>query len=115
MPPSAVPSLEGMRPEDVDLRELAESLSRRFAESPPQGYLRGKALMRDALAHDRGLSDLEAEELVDTLEMNGYLRFLGDPSQRSMADAPWKFRLDPSVEVQSPESRQVVKIAGEER
>jgi hypothetical protein len=33
---------------------------------------------------------LEAEELIDTLELNGFLRFLGDPTERSVADAQWE-------------------------
>ena len=41
------------------------------------------------LGHEYGLSDLEAEELVDTLELHGYLRFLGDPSERSRAESRW--------------------------
>ena len=36
--------------------------------------------------HELGRSELEAEELVDTLEMHGYLRFVGDPSSRSQAE-----------------------------
>jgi len=112
-----------MRPEDFDLREVAELLKQRLAESPPRGYLRGKALMRDTLAHDRGLSYLEAEELLDTLELNGFLRFLGDPSERAVADAPWEILphedrgpdQEPSVEVEPSEPRQVVKIADEQR
>lgn len=115
-----------MRPEDIDLHELAESLKARFAEGPaPVGYLRGKALMRDLLARHHGYSDLEAEELVDTMELNGFLHFLGNPAERSVADAPWDIEPHPtgtgaheperSVEIQAPEPRQVVEITDEER
>lgn len=111
-----------MRPEDIDLRELAGTLKQRLSEGPPLGYLRGKALMRDVLAQERGLSSLEAEELVDTLELNGFLHFLGDPTERSVADAPWDIEpragggpeQERSVEVQAPKSGQVVEIADEE-
>jgi hypothetical protein len=109
-----------MRPEDIDLHELAGFLKQRLSEGPPLGYLRGKALMRDVLAQERGLSALEAEQLVDTLELNGFLHFLGDPTERSVADAPWEIEpheganRERSVEVQSPESGQVVEIADEE-
>lgn len=98
-------------------------LKQRLSEGPALGYLRGKALMRDLLAQERGLSELEAEELVDTLELNGFLHFLGDPSERSVADAPWDIEPhdssgrpehEPSVEVQSPEPGQVVEITDEE-
>lgn len=114
-----------MHLEDIDLRELAESLKKQLSEGPAMGYLRGKALMRDLLARDRGLSALEAEELVDTLELNGFLHFLGDPSERSVADAPWEIQphegdgggpeREPSVEVQAPKPRQVVEISDKER
>src|SRR5262245_24369475 len=112
-----------MRPEDIDLNELAGVLKQRLSEGPPLGYLRGKALMRDVLAEERGLSSLEAEELVDTLELNGFLHFLGDPAERSVADAPWEIEPhqdatrnepQPSVEIQTPKPGQVVEIADEE-
>lgn len=45
--------------------------------------------MRDVLVHERQFSELEAEELVDTLELRGYLKFLGDPTERSVADSHW--------------------------
>ena len=41
------------------------------------------------LVHELGISDFEAETLVDTLELNGYLRFEGDPSERSRAESRW--------------------------
>lgn len=76
--------------EDLDLRELTEDLKRALGHGEPVGYLRGKSMMRDTLVQMRGFSELEAEELVDTLELRGFLRFLGDPSERSVADAPWE-------------------------
>ena len=78
-----------MIPEDIDLQQLVEELKGKFAPGEPEGYLRGKALMRDLLVADKGYSELEAEELVDTLEMNGFLRFLGDTAERSHAHSHW--------------------------
>jgi hypothetical protein len=78
-----------MNPDELDLKALAEELRVSLGDAHPVGYLRGKALMRDALVSDRGFSELEAEELIDTLEMQGYLHFLGDPAERSHADTPW--------------------------
>jgi hypothetical protein len=79
-----------MRLEDVDLAELAERIRRHIpANEPPVGYLRGRSYFRDVITHELGCSDLEAEELVDTLEMNGFLRFEGDPSERSRAESRW--------------------------
>ena len=79
-----------MRMEDVDLREVARIIQRHIpVGDPPVGYLRGRSYFRDVLTHELGCSEMEAEQLVDTLEMNGYLHFEGDPSERSVADSRW--------------------------
>jgi competence protein ComEC len=84
----------GVRIEDVDLAEVAERLRRHIPEGePPVGYLRGRSYFRDVLVHELNCSELEAETLVDTLEMNGYLKFAGDPSVRSRAESRWN--IDP--------------------
>jgi hypothetical protein len=76
--------------EDIDLSDLAERIQRHIPPTdPPVGYLRGRSYFRDVIVHELGCSELEAEELVDTLEMNGYLRFEGDPSIRSRAESRW--------------------------
>ncbi|WP_404371426.1 hypothetical protein ACIHQR_13175 [Corallococcus coralloides] len=77
--------------DDLDLRQLTAQLKARLGPGEPVGYLRGKSLMRDLLLdlRDNRFSELEAEELVDTLEARGFVRFLGDPAERSVADAPW--------------------------
>lgn len=76
--------------EDLDLQRLTEELREKLAPGEPVGYLRGKSLMRDLLVQERGCSELEAEELVDTLEARGFLHFLGDPTERSVADSHWE-------------------------
>jgi competence protein ComEC len=82
--------------EDVDLLDLAERIRRHIPiGEPPVGYLRGRSYFRDVIAHELGCSELEAEDLVDTLEMNGYLRFTGDPSIRSRAESRWE--VDPHL------------------
>lgn len=79
-----------MNLEDIDLSDLAERIQRHIPPTdPPVGYLRGRSYFRDVIVHELGCSELEAEELVDTLEMNGYLRFEGDPSIRSRAESRW--------------------------
>lgn len=78
--------------EDLDLQQLTEQLKDALLPGEPVGYLRGKALMRDILVQRRGFSELEAEELVDTLELRGFLRFLGDPTERSVADSHWEIQ-----------------------
>jgi hypothetical protein len=76
--------------EEYDLAEVAERIRRHIpVNEPPVGYLRGRSYFRDVLTHELGISDLEAEQLVDTLELNGFLRFLGDPSERSRAESRW--------------------------
>ncbi len=79
---------------DVDLREVAERLRQETPPGSPVGYLRGKAFFRDLTASLLGCSEVTAEELVDTLEMRGYLRFTGDPESRSQAAAPWQIHLE---------------------
>ena len=80
----------GVRIEDIDLMELAERLQRHIPEhEPPVGYLRGRSYFRDVIVQELNCSALEAEQLVDTLENNGYLRFQGDPSIRSRAESRW--------------------------
>jgi hypothetical protein len=76
--------------DDLDLRQLTADLKHMLAPGEPVGYLRGKALMRDMLVDAKGFSQYEAEELIDTLEARGFLRFLGDPTERSVADAHWE-------------------------
>jgi len=77
--------------DEIDLAEIAERLQRHVPErEPPVGYLRGRSYFRDVLVHELGISELEAEDLVDTLQMNGYLRFAGDPAARAQADARWE-------------------------
>ena len=76
--------------DDVDLADLAERIRRHIPPNdPPVGYLRGRSYFRDVVRAELHVSDLEAEELVDTLELNGYLEFLGDPSERSRAESRW--------------------------
>ncbi len=79
-----------MIPEDLDLEQLTQQLRDALGDAEPVGYLRGKSLMRDVLVHEKGFSDLEAEELIDTLELRGFLRYLGDPSEPSQANAHWE-------------------------
>jgi hypothetical protein len=74
-----------LRAEDVDLAELADGLREAITDNPPLGYLEGRTILRDLVEARLGCSDLEAEELVDTLESCGFLRFSGDPEARSQA------------------------------
>ena len=86
-----------MEIEDVDLAQLAAELRQRSPPGEPKGYLRGKATMRDLVVSILGCSQLEAEDLVETLELRGYLRFEGNPAERSQAFAQWA--IDPGAEL----------------
>jgi hypothetical protein len=82
--------------ERIDLEDLAKRIQRHVpVGEPPVGYLRGRSYFRDVVARELRCSDLEAEELVDTLEVNGYLKFQGNPSEPSVADSRWQ--IDPHV------------------
>ena len=81
-----------VNPEELDLANLSQELHARLGPGEPVGYLRGKATMRDVLVDTHGFSQLEAEAVVDTLEAQGYLHFLGDPSRPSEAESRWEFR-----------------------
>jgi len=76
-------------PEGVDLKRIAERLSALFSHRPPLGYLQGKTVMRNALEDSFRLSEQDAEEMLDTLESRGFVRFLGDPSEAAEVDLPW--------------------------
>lgn len=61
--------------EEIDLVGLTGMLRRRYGRHLYASYLRGKTLLRDAIAEELGCSAYEAEELVETLELMGYVRF----------------------------------------
>ncbi|HEU4406459.1 MAG TPA: hypothetical protein VFS43_14435 [Polyangiaceae bacterium] len=67
-----------LHPEEVDLAELAQTLRGTFANEPPEGYLEGRTALRDAVLDRLSCSELEAEEVVDTMISQGFLRFTGN-------------------------------------
>ena len=76
--------------EDLDLELLSQRLHDRVPTGEPRGYLRGKLTLREEVRQLVGCSELEAEQLVETLEGRGYLRFHGNPAERSEAMTPWE-------------------------
>ncbi len=67
-----------MRPltvEEIDLAALCESVRARLGDRLEASYLRGKTILRDAVVETLGCSCYVAEELVETLELNGFVRF----------------------------------------
>ncbi|HVJ16018.1 MAG TPA: hypothetical protein VM686_11320 [Polyangiaceae bacterium] len=79
-------------PEDVDLADLAQSLQSELTGSAVAGYLEGRTALRDCVMDVLGSSELEAEEMIDTMVSRGFLRFSGDPSGSSPAGA-WRVDL----------------------
>jgi hypothetical protein len=67
-----------MIPESLDLEELRSKLAAHFGDVRPAGYVRGKGDLRAAVVLLLSCSELEAEQLVDTLESRGIIRYEGD-------------------------------------
>jgi hypothetical protein len=63
-------------PEQIDLLSLTQRLAAELgSQAVPGSYLVGKTTIRDLLLTFYGCSELEAEQLVDTLIAQGFLRF----------------------------------------
>jgi hypothetical protein len=75
--------------EDVDLADLTERLRHRFEAAAPIGYLNGRTALRDAVASELDCSELEAENIVDTLIAQGFVRYGGDPRFELGDDRRW--------------------------
>jgi hypothetical protein len=69
-------------PEDIDLEQLRRQLSIRFRGLAPAGYVRGKGELRAAVVATLQCSELEAEQLVDTLEARGLIKYEGDSREQ---------------------------------
>jgi hypothetical protein len=80
--------------ENIDLSDLSRRLHRLFEHHPPQGYLRGKTALRNALEEELRCSELEAETLIDTLESRGFIQFEGSARDPSEVDTPWAISAD---------------------
>lgn len=61
--------------EEVDLSSLVEALRAELGGRLEAGYLDGRTILRDAVAARLGCSDYEAEQLVETLELQHLIRF----------------------------------------
>ena len=64
----------------------------RFAGALPRGYVRGKGDLRAAVVDTLACSELEAEQLVDTMESRGLLRYEGDRQEElDQLEHLWRF------------------------
>ena len=61
--------------EQIDLVALADALRGQLGPAIVASYLRGKTVLRDTIVQLYGCSDLEAEDLVETLELQGFVRY----------------------------------------
>jgi hypothetical protein len=59
--------------EEIDLAALAEALRQRLGSTLETGYLRGRTVIRDTVAAHLRCSEYEAEQLMDTLELQGFV------------------------------------------
>ncbi|MGB8330139.1 MAG: hypothetical protein WCE62_08410 [Polyangiales bacterium] len=64
-------------PEEIDLSELRRQLEERLRGAEPAGYVPGKGILRCAVVEILGCSEMEAEQLVDTLEGRNLIRYQG--------------------------------------
>lgn len=65
-------STRRFRPEDIDLAALTHTIRRAF-DAPIEGTVVGRTRLRDAVAGQLRCSQLQAEQLVDTLIGRGLL------------------------------------------
>lgn len=75
--------------ESIDLAALARNVSAALGGASLQGYLRGRTVIRDAVARELECSDVVAENVVETMIGRGLLRFDGDPATITRDDARW--------------------------
>lgn len=69
-------------PEEIDLFALTGKLRERFGDIGPAGYIPGKTELRAAIVFILQCSELEGEQLVDTLETRGMIHYRGDKRGR---------------------------------
>ncbi len=83
-------------PEEIDLEKLRSRLADEFGDAPPTGYIRGKTALRAAVVRDLDCSELEAEQLVETLESRGFIRYHGHKSN-TVDDLEHRWALTPNA------------------
>jgi hypothetical protein len=81
-------TLQEMR-KSYDPDEVTRALARTFAKEPPTGFIVGRSAVRNAVMHLLGCSQLEGEEIVDTLILRGRLMFVRRPDDIGA----WTFRI----------------------
>lgn len=80
-------------PEQVDLADLAHRLVARLGNSRLEGFVMGRTKLRDAAALMLACSDIEAEQIIDTMIIRGFLRYSGHAARGRQGS--WILRIDP--------------------
>jgi hypothetical protein len=84
--------IDMVTPEEIDLDELRRRLAEWFQGEGPAGYVPGKSALRAAVVALLECSELEAEELIDTLESRLLIRYEGDPAAEvDDLERRWRF------------------------
>jgi hypothetical protein len=68
----------------LDIDDLLGYLAGTFSRAPAEGAVVGRTALRNAVAAHLACSELEAEELVDTLVLRGSLRLITTPEGRAL-------------------------------
>jgi hypothetical protein len=61
--------------EEIDLVTHTDGIRNQLGDTLEASYLRGKTVLRGAVVAQLGCSDVEAEQLVETLELQGFVAF----------------------------------------
>ena len=86
-----------LAPQRRELAQIALQLDQQFHSSLPSGYLQGKTALRDALMDDQLLSAVDAERLIDSLQLQGFLHYAGDPTAPPAQSSGWHLEANGGV------------------
>jgi hypothetical protein len=79
----------------IHLPDVIHRLYLRYGDRGPDDYLAGKTEMRDTVMEHLLCSSLEAEEVVDLLEVEGFLEFLPEQVPAEPGRGVWRVRRAP--------------------
>lgn len=82
----------------IEIPEVLHRLHLRYGEWGPGDYLAGKTEIRDTVMEHLLCSSLEAEEIVDLLEVEGYLEFFPDRASPEPGNGVWRLHRVPPEE-----------------
>jgi hypothetical protein len=83
----------GVDIEALDLEDLRDRIKSSFGDRRPMGYVPGKTAIRETVVQLLGCSDVEAENLVDTLESLHMIVYEGKVLQEiDDLEHVWRFR-----------------------